>query len=279
MTRVLICSDVHLCHFDWHGRSSEARMDNMIRQMNEYYEEKPYEAVVCLGDCSLDHWKWQVKGSWIEKGLSNTERFVKDYASRLKTPLYMIPGNHEQYGDALWQKFVGTPRQFSFTLGGYLFVMCDNYAGELDPDYHHDGVYTPTDLNFVRKALAEHPHLPVILCTHNVDRDEEPEEFYQFLKEETRITVVLCGHEHRPYTYEYGEAAGNICAWYNGHYADVAGKRDIREMMWGFGDMVLTEEGVELRYVEPENDIMLNGEPYHHSHREQNQRFFPRRDR
>ena len=48
MTRVLICSDVHLCHFAWHGRSSEDRMDNMIRQMNDYYEEKPYEAVVFL---------------------------------------------------------------------------------------------------------------------------------------------------------------------------------------------------------------------------------------
>lgn len=278
MTRVLVCSDVHLCHFDWHGRSSEDRMDNMIGQINAYGEARPFEAVLCLGDCSLDHWKWQVKGSWLAKGLSNTERFVKEYASRLKVPFYMIPGNHEQYGDALWQKFVGTPRQFSFTLGGYLFVMCDNYAGELDPDYHHDGVYTPTDLAFVRSALAQNPGLPVILCTHNVDRDKEPAEFYEFLKEERRITVVLCGHEHRPYVYEYGEEAGNVCAWYNGHYADVAGKRDIRDMMWGFTDMVLTDEGVEMRYVEPENDIEINGEPYHQAYREQNIRFFQRRD-
>jgi alpha-beta hydrolase superfamily lysophospholipase len=46
--------------------------------------------------------------------------------------------------------------------------MCDNYAGELDPDYHHDGVYTPTDLSFVRKAMAEYPDLPVILIGHSM---------------------------------------------------------------------------------------------------------------
>ena len=49
-------------------------------------------------------------------------------------------------------------------------------------------------------------------------------------------------------------------------------------MMWGFGDMVLTEDGVELSYLEPENDILIDGEPYHHDHRVQNHRFFPRRD-
>lgn len=277
-TRILFSSDVHLCHFDWCGRSSEERMDNMIRQMNEYYDEKPYEMVVFLGDYSLDHWKWQIKGSWLEQGINNTERFIREYVSRLKVPSYLMPGNHEQYGDEMWKKMTGGPRQGYFTVGGYLVICCDNYAKELDPDYHHDGVYTVTDLDFVRKVMAQNPQLPVILCGHNFDQDKEPEEFYAFLKEEKRIVLLMCGHDHITEIHDMGEKADHVCVVYDGHYAYPGMKRSVQSTMWGFCDAVLSDEGVDIRYVEPENDIMIDGAPYHHEYREQNHRFFKRRD-
>ena len=277
-TRILFCSDVHLCHFDWYGRSSEDRMDNMIRQMNEYHDEKPYEMVVFLGDYSLDHWKWQIKGSWLEKGINNTERFAKEYVSKLKVPSYLMPGNHEQYGDEMWKKITGVPRQGYFTVGGYLVICCDNFAKELDPDYHHDGFYTVTDLDFVRKAMAEYPQLPVILCAHNFDQDKEPEEFYAFVKEEKRIVLLMCGHDHITEIYDMGEKADHVCVVYDGHYAAPGMKRSVQSTMWGFCDAVLSDEGVDIRYVEPENDITVDGQPYHHTYREQNHRFFKRRD-
>ena len=39
---MIFCSDVHLCHIDWYGRSSADRMDNMINQLNEYYDKIPF---------------------------------------------------------------------------------------------------------------------------------------------------------------------------------------------------------------------------------------------
>ena len=277
-TRVIFCSDVHLCHHKHGAPSPEAKMERMVQQLNDYRKEKPYEKIVFLGDYSLDHWAWQVKGSWLERGVSETERFVKDYASRLEAPYYMLAGNHEQYGEALWQKFTGCSRQDYFVVGGYLIICCDNFAGNLDPDFHSDGTYTVTDLSFVRKAMAEHPDMPVILCAHDFDYDKEPEEFFTFVKEEKRITALLAGHVHLAAVHELGERAGNMVIYYDGHYSYAGGKGTLKDTMWGFCDAVLTDEGLDIRYVEPENDVTVDGEPYHHPYTEKNHRFFPRRD-
>ena len=277
-TRVVFCTDVHLCHGQWYGRSSEQRMERMVEQLNHFYEENPYEKLVFLGDYSLDHWKWQIKGSWIERGVSETDRFVKDYASRLKAPYYMLPGNHEQYGEELWHRFTGMSRRDCFVVGGYLFICCDNFAGLLDPVEHSDGVYTPTDLDFVRKAMAQHPDLPVILCAHNFDLDEEPEAFYAFLKEETRITMLICGHDHIVESTDLGEKAGHVHLFHGGHFSYVGGKRPIEGTMWGFSEAILTDKGIDIRYIEPENDIEISEGAYHHYYREQCHQFYPRRD-
>ena len=156
-TRVIVCSDVHLCHIDWYGLSCADRMDNMITNLNEYFDEKPYEKIVFLGDYSLDFWAFDQGGSYLNEGLSNTESFVKQFASRLKAPYYMAPGNHEQYGNEKWLEIVGNARHECFVVGKYLFVSCDNFSGNLDPDYHSDGTYTPTDIAFVKTCLDKYP--------------------------------------------------------------------------------------------------------------------------
>lgn len=278
-TRVIFCSDVHLCHQQWCGRTSEQRMDRMIGQLNAHYEERPYEKLVFLGDYSLDYWKWDVKGSWLERGVSESQRFARDYASRLKAPYYMLPGNHEQYGEALWQQLVGMPRKDYFVVGGYLIICCDNFAGELDPVEHSDGVYSVTDLDFVRKAMAQHPDLPVILCAHYFDiEDKEPEAFYTFLKEEKRITLLICGHDHIVEITDLGEQAGHVCLYHDGQFSYAGGRQSPVDNMWGFCEAVLTDKGVEMVYIEPENDIKVGGKPYHHDYTEKCRKFFPRRD-
>jgi len=277
-TRVIFCSDVHLCHLNFGAESPEVRMDNLVEKLNEHYAARPYEKIFFLGDYSLDHWKWQVKGSWLARGVSETERFVKEYVSRLKAPSYLMAGNHEQYGEELWQKFTGCSRQDYFVVGGYLIICCDNFAGDLDPDFHSDGTYTVTDLGFARKAMEQYPELPVILCAHDFDYDKEPEEFFTFVKEEKRITALLAGHVHVADVYDLGERAGNMCIYYDGHYSYTGRKLPLQDLMWGFCEAVLTDEGVDIRYIEPENDVTINDEHYHHAYREQNHRFFKRRD-
>lgn len=277
-TRLIFCSDIHLCHKEWYGRSSADRMENLIETLNRFYDEKPYEKIIFLGDYSLDYWAWDIGGSVLRENINNTDNFVKHYANRLKANYYMAPGNHEQYGNENWKKIIGTSRDDAFTVGGYLIISCDNFSGLLDPDFHSDGVYTPTKLEFVMEKMEEHPELPVILCGHYFDVTKEPEEFFDFLKKEKRITLLICGHDHIVKVDNLGKKAGHVCLYHDGHYSYSGGDTTPREFMWGFCETILSDEGIDIRYVEPSNTVIFQNSPLIHVYREQQRKFFRRRD-
>ncbi len=278
-TRIIFCSDMHLCHKDWYGRSPKERIDNLIQNLNEFYDKNPYEKIIFLGDYSLDHWGTKEGGSWLHEGVSNTANFKRDYASRLKAPYYMCPGNHEQYGYEHWLEIVGTPRDDAFTVGGYLIITCDNYAGILEPTEPSDCLYSVTKIDFIKEKMAEHPCLPVILCGHYFDWNKEPPEFLEFLKNENRITLIVCGHDHRTEITDLGERAGNLCIYHDGHYSFSGDSKTPYDVMWGFTECYLTELGIEMRYIEPENTINYKNTVLEHKFRTQNRAFFRRRDK
>lgn len=277
-TRILFCSDIHLCHIDWYGTTSPERMDFLISDLNRHYEENPYEKIVFLGDYSLDHWQWNCGGSFLRDGISNTKNFIEQYASRLNAPYHMSPGNHEQYGYENWLAITGTPRDDAFVVGGYLIISCDNFSGILDPDYHSDGAYTPTKLDFVKRCMNEHPELPVILCGHYFALDREPEEFFAFLKNEKRIVLLICGHDHRVEITDLGERADHVCMYHDGHFSYSGDQNSPLSMVWGFCEATLTDTGIEMRYVEPEHRYEIDDFSVLHHTREQQKRFFHRRD-
>ena len=64
--RVLLVSDTHNCHIDWYGVSTKERMDRLMRHIQEEYQKDPFEMILFLGDYSLDHWRWQIQGSWLK---------------------------------------------------------------------------------------------------------------------------------------------------------------------------------------------------------------------
>ena len=53
---------------------------------------------------------------------------------------------------------------------------------------------------------------------------------------------------------------------------------DLGKRFLGIADVPLTDKGVEMVYIEPENDIKVGGKPYHHDYTEKCRKFFPRRD-
>lgn len=255
--KVLILSDLHLCHIPWYGPSSEERMDKLIRDLNAAYDKEPYDALFFLGDYSLDHWKYENGGSYLREGLSNTARLVDGYLSRLKCPArYLIPGNHEQYGEETWQRLTGCRRQFSVFHAGYLFLMLDNFAGNLDPDTASDGTYTGADIDFIRREMAACPDAPVILCAHFFDMRREPEAFRALVRGEERILCLLCGHDHVNRVEAHAALGGKLII-HDGHFS-YTGFADPAYCPWGWVEMELREEGVTCAYVVPES--VMNGE-------------------
>lgn len=272
--QVIICSDLHLCHHGYYGVEGEARLEEFLAEIKKFHQNTPIDHLFMLGDYSLDFWAWQIKGCYLNEGKSYTADFVKKIASRLPVPYLMLPGNHEQYGEEKWQELTGNSRQWAKNVGGWLFIGCDNFAGNLDPTEHSDGTYTPTDLAFIKEQMDAYPDAPVILLSHWFELTKEPQEFFNFLQKEKRITLLFCGHDHLNKITDLSEYGAEVSIYHDGNFSYT---RDPLEQLWGFCALNLSEEGVEVQYIEPATALPQDP-ALHHPERIRNKRFFKRRD-
>ena len=265
--RILIASDIHWCHLEWYGVSNEERMERFVRHVQEEYEKDPFEALLLLGDYSLDHWQWGIKGCWLNEGKSNTRLFADRVLSKLKElgiPMAAIGGNHEQYGQELWHAITGFDRTDAVVVDDYLFILPDTFGANLDPTEHSDGTYCGTDMAFVREQMAKHPDKKVIFCAHHFEPGRESEEFKTLVREDDRVLCLFGGHVHRSKVVELGEEWGNKALLYTGNYSYNGGKQPATESMWGFRDLILTEDTLTSRYITPANTIKVKEEVIEH---------------
>ena len=254
--RIIIASDIHLCHLDWNGVENAKRVQKFIDDVREEYKKEPFEALLLLGDYSLDHWKWQVKGSYLTQGVSNTKRFVDEYLSQLKDlpiEIRMIAGNHEQYGDELFFELTGHHREEIYVTGDWLFILMDTYKGGLDPTEHHDGVYTGADIDFVREQMAAYPDKKVVICSHYLEPWKETDEFKALLRD-PRIVCLFCGHNHKAEVWKLEEDCGNKIEACDGNYGEATAN-----CLWGFREVFLSDTALESSYIVPENTLTLDG--------------------
>jgi len=266
--RYLIASDIHWCHIDWYGVPTEERMARFVRHVKEEYEKEPFEALLLLGDYSLDHWKWNIKGSWLAEGKSYTKVFTDRVVAPLKElgiPLAMIAGNHEQYGEVLWHAITGYARRDYVVCDDVLFILPDTFGTELDPTEHSDGKYLPADVAYIREIMAKYPDHRVILCAHHFAPAAESEEFRALVRDEERILCLFGGHVHKSDVVELGDEWGGKALLYTGNYSYNTGKEEHAQVsMWGFRDLYLSEDTLLSRYITPENVITLCGQEIVH---------------
>lgn len=259
--RIIIASDIHLCHLDWNGMENARRVQKFIDDVKEEYRKEPFEALLLLGDYSLDHWKWQVKGSYLTEGVSNTKRFADEYLSQLKSlpiEIRMIAGNHEQYGDELYFELTGHHREEVYVTGDWLFVLMDTYKGGLDPTEHHDGVYTGADLDFLRAQMAAYPDKKVVICSHYLEPWKESEEFKTILRDE-RVKCLFCGHNHRADVWRLEEDCGNKIEACDGNYGEATEK-----CLWGYRELLLGEKTLESSYITPACTLKIGDKIVNH---------------
>ena len=266
--RFLIASDIHWCHIDWYGVKNDDRMQLFVKHVKEEYEKDPFEALLLLGDYSLDHWKWNVQGCWLKEGRSNTRLFCDRVLAPLKelgVPMAVIAGNHEQYGRRLWQAITGGfKRQDVLVTDDVLFILPDTFGADLDPTEHSDGTYCGTDVKFVRAQMEKYPDKKVVLCAHHFEPGRESEAFKKLVREDDRILCLFGGHVHRSLVVELGEEWGNKALLYTGNYSYNGGKQPPTESMWGFRDLILTDGELHSRYITPANTIVVKDETIEH---------------
>ncbi len=263
MSRIMITSDLHYCEPVWYEVTSEDRMGRLIRDLNAEYEKEPFDMLLMLGDYSLDFWICPPFGSVLNRGTSYTEKFMKDVYPHLPPcPKYMIAGNHEQYGNENWKRITGHERRMTVPYGDYLFIILDNFGGDLDPTDNSDGTYTPADLTYIREQMATYPATKVFLCAHDFNMEKETPEFCELLKTEDRMICLFAGHTHRSDITDLGEDCGHKCLIRDGQFSY---SRDIENSRWGWREVRFHDNGgVTTAYITPDSDMVLGGKMCHH---------------
>ena len=259
-TRVIIASDIHFCDEGWYGLDKEARAAALAKDLAAEYEKQPFAALLLLGDYSLDHWAWNTKGTYLTRGHSDTALFCEKHLAALVpsgVAVRMIAGNHEQYGNALWQQLTGGhSRRSHLTVGDYLFILCDTFGGDLDPTEHSDGTYSGTDASEIEALMAQYPDKRVILCAHWFDMARENEAFLALLRREARIVCLFCGHNHKSRVASTGEENGNKPLVYTGHYS-YSGEKNAVRCLLGFRELVIGDHGFASKYIVPSHTYQM----------------------
>ena len=263
--RILLTSDTHYTYRGdpYYETSKEDRMQMWVDAVNAEHARRPFDLIVIMGDVSLDHWKWQGGGSYLKDGISNTADFMRDYVSQLPSdvPVFVLAGNHEQYGNAKWNELVGNDRQGSFVLGDNLFLFLDSFADELDPDYHHDGVETAPDTDFIQAEMAKYPNHKVWLISHYFSLDLATPAFKAIVKD-SRVKGLFQGHTHQNTIVSMGEEYGYKTIAQTGCFAAPSGTIS-KTNFWGFRDLVIVGDRATTRFIVAESDAVVDGVQTH----------------
>ena len=264
-TRIIIASDIHYCEEGWYGMAREEKGDLLAADLAREYQTSPYDALLLLGDYSLDHWVWGTKGTYLTRGLSETGLFARQVLPRLApegVDVRMIAGNHEQYGEENWERLTGHHRRDHLLCGGVLFILCDTFGGDLDPTEHSDGTYVGVDVGEIRALMARYPHHKVILCAHWFHIEAESEEFRELLRAEERILCLLCGHAHISRVLSTGEENGNKPILYTGHYS-YSGEKSPLRCLNGYRELILEEDRLTSAYIAPAHTYVIDNVTFH----------------
>lgn len=261
--RILITSDVHHNKInEWYGLPSTLRMRYWVEAIKKEHAEKPFDLIIIAGDTSLDH--IENKGEYKkENGLASarTKEFVDKYVSALPkdVPVFILPGNHEQFSNEQWKQLTGNERQGSVVVEGNLFIMLDNYNSNLEPNRTGDPQYTPSDVEFIKSELAKNPDCKnVWLVAHHFDPKLETDAFKELLKTEKRIKGLFSGHTHKSEVISLGADFGGKKLAQTGEYSysyyaamNEGNLSDVVNSFWGFRDLVITDEYAMSQYIIP----------------------------
>lgn len=270
-SKVILMSDIHYRCANYFGRSPEEIAELLCEDLAAEYEKEPYDALLLLGDYSLDHWGWRTKGTYITKGISNAKIFAERYLERIVPDgvgVRMIAGNHEQYGEELWHELTGHWRRDHIVIGDILFILTDTFGADLDPTEHSDGTYSGANVADIKALMSNYPDKKVILCAHWFDMNRESQEFCELLRKEERVLCLFCGHNHQSCIQNTGENNGNKPILCTGHYSYSGEPNNIRCLP---GYRVLEFDGVGLlsKYVVHPHTYQLDEVKFSNEYTEQ----------
>ena len=255
--RILLISDLHYCQEEYGGISRDEKAERILQQIFDEHQKDPFSMILFLGDYSLDYWAWGTQGSWLTEKKSYTAEFVQRYCRELPAPYYMLPGNHEQYGNEEWRQLVGFDRSAEFIIGDYLLILWDSFGENLNPVDHSDGTYTPPNVEKIKRLMLENPNKKVVLCSHSFQPRFTTEE--QELICDPRVICLFQGHTHFSNVITLPREYGSKKLIQTGGWARVSPSSNY---VWGVRDLYLEGNRVSSSYLVCEQKLLYHEIPY-----------------
>jgi predicted phosphodiesterase len=244
------------------GRTQRQKIDKVTEAVIAENAEKPLDAVLVLGDLSIDDYDAR------RMPFNYCRLFKEQCMDVLPCPAYAQPGNHDSYTDPLWRQVFGYPRQYSLKIGDCAFIMLDTFAkcpGVAGPG----APYNQPDLAFLQRELKKYPTERIFLCAHYFEPSAEAA-LGEILKNEERIVCLFRGHTHHNavmYPAEYhGTPLVDIGGYaYAGHVVNGKYTFNIFDEAWAWGYEILEiyEDGVRMYHVKPTMDYKGDNGDFH----------------
>lgn len=218
------------------GVTQADKIKKIISDINAEYEKQPFDAVLVLGDLSIDDWDMRKLPDIY------CERFKVDCMDKLPCPAFALPGNHDSIPNEMWKSIFGYEREYSVKIGNNVFLMLDTFKN-IPATAACGGRYSGIDREFLKNELSKYTgNENVFICTHYVGEKYEAE-----LPEIPNLRCIFRGHTHEAETLNfYGTPLYDIGGYgYNG-VALGGGKytfnRFFPECAWGYNMLEVEDD-------------------------------------
>lgn len=227
------------------GYTQKEKTEAILNDINNFTKKYPIDAVMVLGDISLDDCGFR---NLPESYLKN---FKTEILDKMDYPWYAIAGNHDSYSADEWKSIMGTDRAFSVKVGDAAFIMLDTFGDDLATD-GSGSPYVGVDTEWLERELEKYPTETIFLCSHYYKPTAADYKFLKILKNNPRIVCMFRGHTHQNAVladenmgYKYLVDIGGYA--YNGD--DSAGILDFGQFDddWAWGYQVLEWNETEAR--------------------------------
>lgn len=227
------------------GYTQAEKVQAILDDIDDFAERQPIDAVMVLGDLSLDDYGYR------NLPVSYLKEVKKDFLDKLDFPWYAIAGNHDSYPNEEWKAIMGTDRQYSVKIGDAVFIMLDTFADELATGAS-GSPYVGVDVEWLEKELEKYPTETIFLCSHFYQPKEADFKFRKILRDNPRIVCMFRGHTHKNtvlaseyMNYKYLADIGGYA--YDGD--DSSGEWDFSQFHdnWAWGYQVLEWNDTEAR--------------------------------
>lgn len=187
---------------DAFGKTQGQKTEKIYNDIMEEYRRSPLDAVLILGDLSIDDFDFRHLPE------NFCKKFKEECMDRLPCPAFAIPGNHDSHPDCVWRDIFGYSREFVIEFGECVFVMLDTFS-DLPAKSASGALHTQINDVFLKEALDKYKGKKIFICAHYLCDKTFSDTACRLIRECPDVVCMYRGHTHHSAVIDTDESLGN----------------------------------------------------------------------